>query len=140
MIQRSNTIPYVCFLGISMLGYLLVLHYIDTPSICNINETFNCEVANKSVYSEFFGVPLSTIGIGYFILVLIFSRFIPRCLPHIFLLSAAAVPPCLYLTYVQINILGSICLFCELTKFTIYFILTISLIESRKHRLLQFEF
>lgn len=140
MIQRSKTIPYICYVGIAMLCYLLVLHYVDTPSICNINETFNCEVANKSVYSEFFGVPLSAIGIGYFTLVLIFSRFNPRCLPHIFLLSAAAVPPCLYLTYIQINILGSICLFCELTKLTIYLILAISLIESRRQKLLHFEF
>jgi uncharacterized membrane protein len=139
MIQRSNIIPYLCFVGIAMLSYLLVLHYVDTPSICNINDTFNCEVANKSVYSEFFGVPLSAIGIGYFALVLTFSRYNPRCLPHIFLLSAAAVPPCLYLTHVQINILGFICLFCELTKFTIYSILAISFLESRKLKLLQFE-
>jgi uncharacterized membrane protein len=122
-----------------MLVYLLVLHYIDTPSVCNINETFNCEIANKSGYSEFFGVPLSAIGIGYFALVLIFSRHNPRYLPHIFLLSAIAVPPCVYLTYVQINILGSICLFCELTKFTIYSILALSFLESRRLKLLQFE-
>lgn len=140
MIQRSNIIPYLCFVGIAMLSYLLVLHYIDSPSICNINDSFNCEVANKSIYSEFFGVPLSAIGIGYFITTLILFRFIPRSLPHIFLLTAAAVPPCIYLTHVQINILGSICLFCELTKLAIYSILAISFLESRKLNLLQFEF
>jgi uncharacterized membrane protein len=56
------------------------------------------------------------------------------------LLSTAAVPPCIYLTYVQIYILGSICLFCELTKLVIYSILTISLLESRSQNLIQFEF
>jgi uncharacterized membrane protein len=71
---------------------------------------------------------------------LILFRFIPRSLPHIFLLTAAAVPPCIYLTHVQINILGSICLFCELTKLVIYSILAISFLESRKLNLLQFEF
>jgi len=140
MVHRLKAIQLLCFAGIVMLSYLLILHYAKTPSICNINETFNCEVANKSVYAEFYGVPLSAIGIGYFIVVLALSKFKSRFLPHIFLLSAAAVPPCVYLTYVQIYILGSICLFCELTKLAIYSIVTISLLESRRQRLIQFEF
>jgi|GEM_PF-2731767 uncharacterized membrane protein len=140
MVHKIKAIQILCLAGIVMLSYLFVLHYAKTPSICNINETFNCEVANKSVYAEFYGVPLSAIGIGYFIIVLALSKFKSRFLPHIFLLSAAAVPPCIYLTYVQIYILGSICLFCELTKMGIYSILAISLYESRKLKLLQFEF
>ena len=139
MVDASKSILVLCLVGISMLSYLLVLHYVDTPSVCNINKSFNCEVANKSSYSEFFGVPLSTIGIGYFVAVLIFLKFGRRLLPYTFLLSASAVLPCVYLTYVQIHILGSICLFCELTKVAIYSILILSLVYTRKHKLIQFE-
>lgn len=140
MVDVSKAILALCLAGILMLSYLLVLHYFDTPSVCNINKSFNCEVANKSTYSEFFGVPLSAIGIGYFVAVLIFLKFGRGFLPYMFLLSASAVPPCVYLTYVQIHILGSICLFCELTKVAIYSILILSLVNARKHKLIQFEF
>ena len=136
----SKLMIFLCFPGIIMLSYLLTLHYVDTPSICNISDSLNCEVANKSVYSEFFGVPLSAIGIGYFILVLVLLQSGPKFTPFVFLVSIIAIPPCLYLTHVQINILGSICIFCELTKLTIYTILALSLIESRRRHLLQFEF
>jgi uncharacterized membrane protein len=122
-----------------MLSYLLVLHYVNAPSVCNISKSFNCEVTNKSTYG-IFGIPLSAIGIDYFVVVLIFLKLGHGFLPYMFLLSALAVLPCIYLTYVQTHILGSIFLFCELTKVAIYSILMLSLINARKHKLIQFEF
>lgn len=34
------------------------------PSVCNINETLNCDAATTSPYAEFMGIPLSLWGLG----------------------------------------------------------------------------
>lgn len=47
MVDASKSILILCLAGILMLSYLLVLHYIDTPSLCNIKLTGdNTQTAN----------------------------------------------------------------------------------------------
>lgn len=42
-------------------------------SICSINETFDCDKVNRSVYSEIFGVPVAFLGSGFYAAVLAVS-------------------------------------------------------------------
>ena len=44
-------------LGISI--YLGVQHGSTEASACNISSTINCDVVNRSEYSELFGIPIS---------------------------------------------------------------------------------
>jgi len=52
-----------CLLGILLSSYSLYHHYTDIKGICNINDTFSCDVVNRSVSSEFLGIPVALIGI-----------------------------------------------------------------------------
>ena len=60
--QTIGTILLAVFAlaGVTTMGYLLSLHYSSGEgAFCNLGEGLSCEVVNKSVYSEVFGVPVS---------------------------------------------------------------------------------
>src|SRR3989338_1850871 len=61
-------------LAVLVFSYLLYLHYKPTDSkFCNLGEGFNCDIVNKSIYSEIIGIPVSLLGALTFIGVLILS-------------------------------------------------------------------
>ena len=64
-------------LGILAAGYALYSHYASGSSFCNLNAQFNCDIVNRGVYSEFFGVPVAFFGlVAYaFILLLCVEQF-----------------------------------------------------------------
>ena len=53
-----------------MSGLSLHSHYATSATdYCDLTTMFNCDLVNRSVYSEFFGVPVALIGLlGYFLL------------------------------------------------------------------------
>src|SRR5690242_12514150 len=68
--------------GMALSGYLTASHlaHLRTglPSACNINDTLNCDVVNSSPWSELLGVPVSHLGLlfylGIFLLALLAWR------------------------------------------------------------------
>ncbi len=76
--------------GIGFQTYLATLHYplkfgMSTGSICNINETFNCEAVAASRYAELFGIPLAIWGAV--------TNFVLLCLVALFPLSDESKKP-----------------------------------------------
>lgn len=63
----TKTIIILSIIGVFVALYLVNLHYkTGGSSFCNINEKLNCDVVNKSTYSEFLGIPVAIIGfLGY---------------------------------------------------------------------------
>jgi len=74
---------------------------------------FNCDLVNRSVYSQFFGVPVALIGLlGYFLLFRLTardSRFVT-----VLRLAASTVGPvfALYLAHIEASVLAVWCLLC----------------------------
>ncbi|MCB9761940.1 MAG: thioredoxin domain-containing protein [Alphaproteobacteria bacterium] len=101
--------------------YLTIQHHAATAggeSVCNINETFNCDIVNTSQYAELFGVPIALFGVGFYVGVAAFT--LPAWqekegtakAPALLLL--AAIPACgysLFLAWAS-STLGAWCLFC----------------------------
>lgn len=60
-------------LGVVVSSYGLWQHYAPLgAAFCNINESFSCDIVNKSAYSEIAGVPVALAGIvGYAVLAII---------------------------------------------------------------------
>ena len=64
--------PFKIFLGSQLLAitnmiYLSYVHYnlkfgMGEKSLCNINDTFNCDIVNLSSYATLFGIPISLWG------------------------------------------------------------------------------
>lgn len=117
---KSKIISIISGAGIAIMSYLTYLHYSGSASsFCDISEGVSCQVVNQSIYSEIFGIPVSILGLLYFLTVFILSlqaKSIQKYLSLIFYLSIFVIVPSLYLTYTEIFIIKSICLFCEISK------------------------
>ncbi|MCB9796202.1 MAG: thioredoxin domain-containing protein [Alphaproteobacteria bacterium] len=128
-------------LGAGVSVYLTMSHYAaqsGAESVCNINETFNCDAVNTSAYSELFGVPIAVLGLGFYVGVAAFtgtafqqkegSDRAPA------LLLAAAIGACgysLFLAWASTQI-GAWCLFCISLYLTNALLLVAGLLATRE--------
>lgn len=128
-------------MGAGVSSYLTVSHYAaqsGAASVCNINETFNCDVVNTSQYSELGGIPIALLGLGFYVGVAAFtflgfqnkdgSERAPA------LLLAAAIGACLYslfLAWASVQ-LGAWCLFCISLYITNTVLLVSGLLATRE--------
>lgn len=114
--------------GIVIMGYLTHVHFKKTGStLCDIAPGFSCEIVNKSIYSEIFGVPVSVIGLIYFVaVILLVVGRIRGAAKMIELFTLGALVFSLYLTGVELYVLATICVFCELSKVLMLVILGIA--------------
>ena len=93
-------------------------HYdVVSSEVCTINETFDCDIVNKSSYSEILGIPVSILGLlAYAVLfvgVLVYDRKrSPKLLQLLMSLGAAGLLFSLYLTSIEAFVLYTWCLLC----------------------------
>lgn len=116
------------FLAILATVYLTYLHYKPSAStICKINEYWDCEIVNKSTYSELFGIPVAILGLGTYLFLFTlawallkgvrFTRWHKslRAVNLFWLMFAIVAGGILfsgYLTYTELFVLQAICIFC----------------------------
>lgn len=108
-------IKSLCVVGLLLSATSTYNHYvISKTEYCDINATFNCDIVNRSSYSEILHVPVAVIGIlGYSMLLCIsiwgntssFRRL--RCIAAFGGLAFG-----LYLAYVEEHILHAWCILC----------------------------
>lgn len=107
--------------GIVIMIYLARLHFtedVSTGAICELGEGLSCEAVNTSKYSEVLGIPVSFLGVGYFGLLLLvsFTKLSKDMWKNIFLLTLFVLVPSLYLSSLELFVINSICIFCEISK------------------------
>ncbi len=120
MRKKLIAILILALAGIAVSAYALKLHYTVGPStFCNINDTFNCDVVNKSWASEIAGVPVALLGIvGYALLaigsawLLVTQKLRQLTWGAMSLASAGALGFALFLTGVEIFDLQAYCVVC----------------------------
>lgn len=111
-------------LGIAFASYATYAHFSDSATtICTINETFNCDVVNKSSYAEIFGIPVSIFGLIAYIFFIASAVYLCRAknikekikslLMHLMVFgSVFGVLFSLYLTGIEAFVLHSWCVMC----------------------------
>jgi protein-disulfide isomerase/uncharacterized membrane protein len=132
MNSRSNLkkIPIIVFIlavvGLFLASVALWEHVIYThgraqgPSFCNISAHFNCEVVNTSKWSSFFGLPVASYGIFFFLAALLSSMYVGEAAVFSlagfaglsFLGGLVATVGSIALFLISEFIIGSICLIC----------------------------
>jgi vitamin-K-epoxide reductase (warfarin-sensitive) len=124
--------------GIIVSSVSLQHHYATSKTAyCDIGESFNCDIVNRSAYSSILGIPVALIGIlGYAALVGLATVYrgrqdTPRLL---FTLAAAGLVFALYLTYIEGHVLGVWCMLCLSSLALIMCIAAVSSIIWRKSR------
>lgn len=104
----------LCIFGAGLSAVSLRSHYAtDATRYCALNATFNCDVVNRSAYSQFLGVPVALIGLGGYMLLLWLAL---RSDHYSGILRTGAswvgFGFALYLTYIEDRVLMTWCLLC----------------------------
>jgi len=102
--------------GVVVSSVSLQHHYATSKTeYCDIGETFNCDIVNRSAYSSILGIPVALIGIlGYAALAGLTTVYRERRDTPALLLggAVAGLAFALYLTYIEGRVLGVWCILC----------------------------
>jgi vitamin-K-epoxide reductase (warfarin-sensitive) len=117
LIQRlMSVVAILAVCGIVVSSVSLQHHYATSKTAyCDIGETFNCDIVNRSEYSSILGIPVALIGmLGYAALAGLATVYRERHDTPTLLFGAAAagLAFALYLTYIEGHILGVWCILC----------------------------
>ena len=111
-----SLIAILAVCGIVVSSVSLQHHYATSKTAyCEIGETFNCDIVNRSEYSSIFGIPVALIGmLGYAGLAGLATVYRERHETPAMLFGAAAagLAFALYLTYIEAHVLGVWCILC----------------------------
>jgi protein-disulfide isomerase/uncharacterized membrane protein len=115
------------FLAFGCASYLFAqkLKTTEGPSLCNINEVFNCDVVNGSEASELFGVPVALLGMGAYLGIGIASLLKAEATPRLFAFAFwINVINTLFSIYLGMESakLGAVCVMC-LTMYTSHLVM-----------------
>jgi uncharacterized membrane protein len=138
----SWVIVGVALIGIVLSAVSLVNHYKKSPSeFCDINETFNCDIVNRSQYSKLFGIPVAGIGLLGYVLLLGLSQVNreKKLFSAILILgSVIGLGFSLYLTWVEVHILATYCVLCLGSLACIVLITILAIVRHARTRELVF--
>lgn len=118
------TVVGLCVSVVALYEYVVFTRGLaQGPSFCNVSAHINCEVVNSSAWSSFFGVPVASYGI-FFYLVLLGLLLVSgegrsvaaTCArPVILLFTAVASGVSLILFGISELVIGALCLLCLCT-------------------------
>lgn len=119
-----------CFVGLLASIYLIRLHFVPTSGFCDLNAQFSCSTINQSKYASFLGIPVAIIGaLGYLLLISIAiasekkKKYKKELSKILLFFSSVALIFSLYLTYIEFQVLKTLCIFC-LTSQAVILIVT----------------
>lgn len=140
--RLSWVILVLAVIGIVLSSVSLVNHYKKSPSeFCDIDQTFNCDIVNRSIYSKFYGVPVAAIGIVGYVLLAILSLINreKKLFSAILILgSLIGLAFACYLTYVEVKILATYCILCLGSQVCILIITILAVVRHVRTRELVF--
>jgi vitamin-K-epoxide reductase (warfarin-sensitive) len=111
-----SLVAILAMCGIVVSSISLQHHFATSKTAyCDIGETFNCDIVNRSEYSSILGIPVALIGmLGYAALVGLATVYRERRETPAMLFAASAVGLmfALRLTYIEARVLGVWCILC----------------------------
>ncbi len=114
--RLMTVVAVLAVTGIVVSSVSLQHHYAASKTAyCDIGESFNCDIVNRSQYSSILGIPVALIGmLGYAALAGLATVFRARPDTPKLLFSAAGtgLAFALYLTYIEGHVLGVWCILC----------------------------
>lgn len=120
--KYKKLLKIASFLGMLVTAYLIYQHYKpSSDSFCNINNFISCDIVNKSIYAEIFGVPVSILGFLAYAVIFLAADFLDKkkVLTSLTLFSGLGLTFSLYLTGIELFALRAICIFCVLQQIII---------------------
>ena len=117
---KSRILPILIVLGVLGIvdaGYLAYEHFSNTLPPCTTNIFSDCGKVLRSKYSEIFNIPLAIFGLVYYLTVtsslfLIIKLKVKKTRLFLLILTGFGFLFSIYLIYLQIIVIKSICLYC----------------------------
>jgi len=112
---------YAVIVGLACSGALVssgsLYHHLSTSrdSFCDLSQSFNCDLVNRSQYSTLHGVPVALIGIVGYLLILALATIYRQKAETPMMLLAASISGtvfALYLTYLEAYVIHAWCILC----------------------------
>ncbi len=123
-------IAVLAIAGIAVSSVSLGHHYgTDKSSFCDLSETINCDIVNRSEYSTLLGIPVALIGVLGYLALLVLATFYRRhsSTPRLLFWGAIiGLGFALYLTYIEGFVLSTWCILCLSSLCTISAITVLS--------------
>jgi len=124
-------------LGIFISGYLVTKRFTGGSLSCT--RWAQCDVVNNSVYSQFYGVPVSVLGLAGYLLLLalgLAALWTTGCAQRRILLlslvlSVGGVGFSGYLTYLEIYVIEALCAWCIASAIVIALLAIITAVTMR---------
>lgn len=142
MQKRLKIFIVLSVIGVLLSSYLTYQHFATSgSSFCVIDEYVNCDIVNKSTYSELFGIPVAILGaLAYALMAVIAYKLYRSSAPKktavhaLKIITAGSLLFSLYLTYAELFILYAICALCVSSQILvlILFILSLTLSHEKK--------
>ena len=134
--RLAVVIIVLALVGLGLSVDSLINHYKKSPTeFCDINDTFNCDVVNRSSYSKLYGIPVAAIGIaGYIVLALLAlkDRANRTASTLLVILSLGALGFSAYLTYIEARVLYTYCIVCLSSAVCIVLITILAIVRHVK--------
>ena len=110
-----RTITVFALVGFADTTYLTVNHYLGVGVKCVLLE--GCEIVLASQYSEVFGIPLALIGAVFYAGIFVLASMAEIYQNNLFvkllvLVGALGFATSLVLLYLQIFVIGALCIYC----------------------------
>jgi uncharacterized membrane protein len=122
--------------GIAVSSLSLYHHFSKSKtSFCNLGESFDCDLVNRSQYSTFHKLPVALLGILGYLLILSLATVYREKAETPFILSAAALGGlgfALYLTYIEGFVLHAWCILCLSSLALISLIAVLTVVNAFK--------
>lgn len=119
----------LCVAGAALSAVSLQNHFSASQTgYCDLNEIFNCDLVNRSIYARFMGVPVALIGLVGYLLLGGLTVFPGRASDRMRLgASFAGLSFASYLAYIEARVLAVWCILCigSLIAITGIFILSV---------------
>ena len=117
--RTSRIYPAIALLalaGILVSSFSLYHHFTKSKtSFCDIGQSFDCDLVNRSQYSMFHGIPVALLGILGYLLILSLATVYREKAETPFILAGvtfAGLGFALYLTYIEAFVLHAWCILC----------------------------
>jgi uncharacterized membrane protein len=112
--KLRTAIVILCVIGAALSAVSLRSHYSTTSTdYCDLNETFNCDLVNRSVYASVGVIPVALIGLVGYGLLFALSFFRDRVIAGLRLIASfVGLGFAIYLAYIEARVLAVWCLLC----------------------------
>lgn len=118
----------LALIGVLDSGYLTYEHYSNAIPPCSDSPFVDCGKVLKSEYSEVFGFPLAGLGLLHYSALLAVITFVYKtrnvlAQKLMVLQASAGALFSVYFVYLQVGVIGAICLYCMVSAINSFILL-----------------